>query len=362
MTYRLYGSDFSLYTGKARSYLRKKGIAYEEIRSTVNVYRKFIIPRTGVRYIPVLQTPEDDVLQDTTVIIDELETRFPEPSVYPITPLQKIVALLLEVYGDEWLLIPAMHYRWFHKEDNKIYGDFGSMIAPNMPMFVRNWLGKKIGARFEGAVPKLGITANSIPAIEASYEQLLADLNTHFMEHDFLLGGRPCIADFGFIGPLYAHLYRDPVPGELMKKVAPEVAKWVERMISTEIPNGELLPNDEIPATLLPVLKRMAGEQLPVLMDTDKKLDQWRLDNPDATEIDRFIGMHAFAVEGVEEQRVILPYALWMFQRPIDYYHSLDATDAVDTLLNSVGFKDELKNGLRNRLARPNNILQFAQD
>ena len=109
--YTLYGAEFSLYSGKARSYLRKKGIPFNEVISTLNVYKSFIIPRTGVRYIPVVQTPDDKVIQDTTVIIDELESRFSDYSVYPQTPKQKQVALLLELYGDEWLLIPAMHYR-----------------------------------------------------------------------------------------------------------------------------------------------------------------------------------------------------------------------------------------------------------
>lgn len=358
--YKLYGSEFSLYSGKVRCYLKKKDIPYQEIRSTINVYRKFIIPRTGVRYVPVLQTPQDQVFQDTTVIIDELEKRFTETSVYPNSPTQKLVSLLLEVYGDEWLVIPAMHYRFYHKQENKIYGDFGSIISPKLPYFIRAWLGEKIGNKFEGFVPKLGITEHNRLAIEASYEQLLADLNTHFKQHDFLLGGRPCIADFGFIGPLYAHLYRDPAPGKLMRKIAPEVAKWVERMISDDIPTGELLANDEIPETLLPVLKRMASEHLPVLVDTDKKLDQWRNENPDADEIDRYIGTHTFSIEGVEEQRVVLPYCLWMFQRPVDFYQSLNDTESIDALLNSVGFGDELKNGLSNRLARPNNLLKFA--
>ena len=81
--YVMYGAEFSLYSGKLRSYLRKKGIEFTEIQPWVMTYKRFIVPRTGVRYIPVLQTPEDDVWQDTTVIIDHMEERFPQPPVYP---------------------------------------------------------------------------------------------------------------------------------------------------------------------------------------------------------------------------------------------------------------------------------------
>jgi len=362
--YRLYGAEFSLYSGKVRSYLRKKGVPFEEITSTLSVYKKFIIPRTGVRYIPVVQTPEDEVFQDTTTIIDELEKRFPEHSVYPHTPRQKLAALLLEVYADEWLVIPAMHYRWNYPAMNNkfIYGEFGAMVLPRAPGFVQRLVGKKVGNKFKSYVPKLGVQEHNVNAIESSYVNLLADLQTHFESHDYLLGSKPCIADFGLIAPMYAHLYRDPAPGKLMRAKAPAVCQWVRRMVNEEpsLTGGAWLENDQIPDTLLPVLNRMATEHLPVLLDTDQRLDEWRTLNPDKKEIDRFIGMHKFTVEGVESERVVLPYALWMFQRPVDYYHSQEDKKELDSLLNEIGFGDALRQGLKNRVARPDNKLQFA--
>ena len=110
--YTLYGTEFSLYSGKVRAYLKYKNIPYQEVHPTISTYKKIIVPKTGVSYIPVLQTPNDDYLQDTTHIIDTLEKDFPENSIYPTTPKQRLVSLLFELYGDEWLLIPAMHYRW----------------------------------------------------------------------------------------------------------------------------------------------------------------------------------------------------------------------------------------------------------
>lgn len=68
--FTMYGAGFSLYSGKLRSYLRKKGIPFVEKSPSVLTYRRFIVPCTGVRFIPVLHTPEDEVLQDTTVIIE----------------------------------------------------------------------------------------------------------------------------------------------------------------------------------------------------------------------------------------------------------------------------------------------------
>lgn len=365
LKYKLYGTELSLYSGKVRSYLRKKGIPFEEIQATLKVYKNFIIPRTGVRFIPVMQTPDDEVIQDTTAIIDTLEQLFPKGSVYPASPIQKLVALLLEVYGDEWLVIPAMHYRWNFPEKNQpfIYGEFGKIIQPNLPQFAQRWLGKKLGSKFKGMVPKLGINEKNIASIEASYLALLSELEIHFSQHNYLLGDRPSIADFGFIGPLYAHLYRDPHPGLLMRAKAPAVAKWVERMISDTPTVGEWAGDDEIPTTLLPVLERMAREQLPVLLDTDIKLSTWKQKTPN-TNIPRSIGEHEFSIEGTVSKRIILPYSLWMFQRPINYYQSLSLAqqEQVDTLLTTVGFSDFLKKGLNNKLDRKNNQLIFAEN
>ena len=362
--YKLFGAEFSLYSGKARSYLRKKEVNFEEVIPSVYVYKKFIIPRTGVRFIPVLQTPDDHVIQDTTEIIDELESRFPDHGVYPETPKQKLASLLIELYADEWLLIPAMHYRWNYPAMNAdfIYREFGSMALPKMPGFIQKFVGKKVGARFKGFVPKLGITEQSIPEIERSYVALLDDLQAHFEQYDFLFGSKPSIGDFGLIAPLYAHLYRDPAPGKLMRKKAPAVCDWVRRM-NNDLPylrSGKFLPNDEVPESIYPVLHRMAREQMPVLLDTNRLLDAWRLENPSEHEVKRFIGSHLFRINGIEEQRLVLPYCLWMYQRPYDYYHTLTEKTSVNEMLAEVDLLDGLSQPLSNRLERVNNKLRFC--
>ena len=60
----------------------------------------------------------------------------------------------------------------------------------------------------------------------------------------YLLGGRPCLADFAFMGPMYAHLYRDPYPSVIMKNVSPRVAEWVERMNQRNLYTGKIYDPD----------------------------------------------------------------------------------------------------------------------
>ncbi len=358
--YTLYGAGFSLYTGKARAYLNYKKIPFTETLSTAKVYKKIIIPKTGVKFIPVIKTPNDEYLQDTTSIIDQLEQTFPNKSVYPTTPKQRLIALLLELYGDEWLLIPAMHYRWNHDNFPFIYQEFGRLLSPHLPAFLRTIVGKKIGNRFKDIVPLLGITKKTIPAIERWYEQgFLSDFNTHLAKYPYLLGDVPSIGDFGFFGPLYAHLYRDPYPGALMKNIAPNVASWVERMLDSSAIDGNFLANDDVPDTLLPVLRDLFKTHWPVLEDTANKVAKWHsnADQSDSSEVPRRLGMHTINIAGVQEQRMVLAHSQWMMQRPIDYYQSLstDEKNSVDRLLTSVGGLDAMRFKLKTQMVRTDN-------
>jgi glutathione S-transferase len=324
--HQLIGAPVSLYTGKVRAYLRYKQIPFEEVLATREVYRSVIVPRTGVRYIPMLITDDDVAIQDSTEIIDWLEQRHPLPAVYPETPAQRLVALLFEVYGDEWLVIPAMHYRW-NVAENRAFAlrEFGATSAPDKTPEEQLTLGEALAQPFAGALPPLGISERSAPAIEASYQHFLTDFDRHLQHAPFLLGTRPCIGDFGLLGPLYAHLYRDPYSGRMMKQRAPHVARWVERMCEPTADTGSYVPNDEVPETLIPLLVRMFCEQVPVLRDTAEQIRIWADADPSRSELPRAIGRHRYSVEGVDEQRAIYPYSVWMWQRPHDHYRALDA-------------------------------------
>lgn len=331
----LYGAELSLFSGKARAYLRWKNIDFEEIRPSQDIYRNEIVPLTGYPVIPVVKTADGQYVQDTTDIIDYFEDRIGGPSVYPDTPRQRLAALLLELYGDEWLVIPAMHYRWAYNK-NWVVREFGAALLPDADEATQRKLGEKVSTPFQGFVPLLGITEATIPGIERSYEALLAELNAHFEHHDYLFGSKPSIGDFGLIGPLYAHLYRDPKSGELMERLAPHVVAWVKRMQHPPTPlQGSFLENDEIPQTLLPVLKRMMREQMPVLADAALKLREWNEAHPDEP-LPRAIGMHDFQLEGCTGSRMIIPYSQWMLGRAKDFY-AQGQSSVLDEFLEHIG-------------------------
>lgn len=346
--FKLYGAAISLYTGKVRAYLRYKNIPFVEAPID-----RGVIEKIGFFMIPVLETPEGELVQDTTAIIDYLENRFSGPSIYPSHPVQKLAALLIEVYADEWMVIAAMHYRWKYNRDY-ILVEFGKNTAPDASPEEQHRLGDEISAPFSGSLPVLGINAQTENAIEAWYEELLTQLDQHFADREYLFGSRPSIGDYGLMGPLYAHNYRDPWSGNLMRDIAPNVCRWID-MMNTPAPNSGKFA-DEVPVSLTPVMQRIFLDCVPAMVNTVNALDDWIDENGSDSAIPRSIGTQDFTIGETRSTRNIFPFNQWMFQRPLNYYHSLvgDEKTAADNFLLLVGGYNLMQLQPRYQLTRKN--------
>jgi glutathione S-transferase len=98
--YRIFGAEISPYSVKVRSYFRYKGIPHEWIvRSSVNQeeFQKY----AKLPLVPLVVTPEEEGIQDSTPIIEALEARFPDPPLQPGDPTLAFLSALLEEFGDE---------------------------------------------------------------------------------------------------------------------------------------------------------------------------------------------------------------------------------------------------------------------
>ncbi len=348
--YRFYGSEISYFSGKVRPALRQKGVRYVEHLPTASAYRDVIVPRTGLRFIPIVVTPEGDTWQDTSEILDALERRHPEPALYPTTPVQRVVAYLLELYADEFLVLPAMHYRWsFPEGEKKARGDFAAAT------------GNSVGAnefadRMSGSIAMLGVRSESHAAIEAHLADLLDALTAHFAEHAALLGSRMSLADCALMGPFYPHLYLDAVPGRLLREHAPLVCHWIERMNHPDpTAPGDFLENDALAATLRPILALVGRDAVPLLLDTLRDFERWADTRP--PELDappRAVGLHDTGFRDARFQRYTSPYTLWMAQRTLDAYAALSAPDRarVDAALAGTGCEALLAYRPRHRLGK----------
>jgi glutathione S-transferase len=348
--YRFYAAEISYFSGKPRPALRYKHVPFDEILPTPQAYREVIRPRTGLAQIPVLVTPEDEVFQDSSVILDEIERRFPDPPLYPTTPRQRMLGYLLELYVDEFLLVPAVHYRWSYEESKtKALADFVASAGPSDDAL-------KLAENVQGFARLMGVSPETIPAIEAHTTELLRAFDAHLAVHPYVLGGRPSLGDCALTGLLYAHLYLDAVPGKLMREIAPRVCHWVERMNHPDPESfGSWIPDDAIPPTMRPIVELLARDAVPFVLDVARAFARWA-EETSVREgfLPRVVTMHATSLRGLRFDRITTPYTVWMVQRVTDVYRSVAPGEraAVDAEFAGTGIEELLAYVPRQRVRR----------
>jgi len=365
--FRFYACEVSYFSAKVRPALRYKRLPFIEILPTPEAYRQVIRPRTGLSFIPVVVTPDDEALQDTSEILDTLEARFPEPPLYPTTPVQRVTAYLWELYADEFLIIPALHYRWsFPESEAKARADFAAFTGDADSA-------GRFADRIKAFTGPMGILPETIPAIEEHTRVLLDRLSAHFQQHRFLLGDAPSLADCALMGPLYPHLYLDAVPGRLLRETAPQVCRWIERMnhphpvdpplapgVTPRVERGPVTPawcwlaDDALAPTMRPLLELIGRDAVPLLLDTVRAFDEWADRRPRGEEAPRAIGMHRTRLRGVSFDRYTSSYLPWMVQRPLDAYQALTPGErtAVDRALAGTGCEALLAHVPRHRVTK----------
>ncbi len=383
--YRLFSWEHSYFSGKVRALLRYKAqagaLAFEDVLATPELMQGVLMPATQTSAVPQLQTPDGAFVQDTSEIVDFLERAHPLPRVIPpsTAPRQRLVAHLVELLADEWMIVYAFWARWRWSKDGASPShaafnehQWGAVIAAGADGETRRRVGRMF---FENAfgiaeadsnprgvyagVRELGVTSRTEAAWEASNTRLLTRLEAHFAKHDFVFGGLPSLADFALLGPLYAHLYRDAVPGFALRSRFPLVAEWVERTNHEGCLNarsygqqlyslgadgqlvarpatsdgGAWLAGDQIPATLLPVLEVFFEEMWPVLVAALAALRAYLASGQhavggelpgksfsatpgfDALQTNGGPLSHEFTLGGVRERRMVTAYHAWMLQR-----------------------------------------------
>jgi glutathione S-transferase len=357
-SYLFYGTRVSFFSAKVRCALLAKGLPYREIEPTPEVYRDVILARTGLAFIPVLVTPDDAALQDSSAILDELERRHPAPALYPATPVQRVVAHLFELYADEFAVLPAMHYRWsFRESEAQARRDFAAATGDAERA-------ERFADRMQGSIRALGVVPESAPAIEAHTRELLDALSDHFAEHPYLFGGRPSLGDCALMGPLFAHLFCDAVPGRLLRETAPRVCEWIGRMNAAPERAGDFLPRDGLAPTLRPLLELLGRDAAPVHLDDLRAAEAWALANPGAGDPPpRVLGMHETTLRGARFPRYTSAYAPWMIQRPGDVQRALDseARRSVERALAGTGLEALLSPPSQVRVAKRGFQLVYAR-
>ncbi|MFT4570831.1 MAG: glutathione S-transferase [Hyphomicrobiaceae bacterium] len=328
-SFRIIGSELSPYSVKVRSWFRYKNIEHEWIPRTPaceDLFQKY----ARLPLVPVVITPEDKGMQDSTPTIERLEAQFPDPSVIPDDPTLAFVSALLEEYGDEWGNKWMFHYRWWRDADQiSAAKRLSSAFVPeDADDETRNTAADMIRARMKDRVWFVGSSEKTKDQIEHSFTRTIEMLDTHLATRSYLLGGRPAMADFG----LYAQLYEcltDPTAGAILQERTANVVPWIERMLDPD-DEGDFEQWSVLAPTLEPLL----------VADVGRLFLPWSISNAKAI------------AENAEEFTVDLDGKLWT-QKPQKYharsllvlrekYRAQADNSVLRTLLESVGCLDAM--------------------
>ena len=365
----LYAMPHSLYSGRARSYLIKNGIPFEERSTGHESFKAEVLPQGKLPTIPTLVTADGEVIRDGGAIIEHFEIANGR-ACQPPGSRQQVISALFDVIGTDGLLRPAMHYRWNFPDDNLTFVRY-HFLHSQRDVPEREEKTEAMMNRMRHAAMIFGVTEQSQPVVEALYLEYLDALNKHFERYPYLLGWRPCIGDFGLLAPMYAHLGRDPYPARLMQQRAPAVYRWVERMNreDQDAPEcfnagNDFLANDEVPETLIPVLKILAEDFVPETLAVADLINNWLAEHqPEAGAIAvgrlaEALGMADFSVRGETITALAQPHRFYLLQRVQDTFRALPQEDqkSVAAIMRDAGMSAVLSTALTRSIVRSDNL------
>lgn len=321
----VHGLDLSYFTGKFEAYLRFKRIAHRRAEISARSFER-IGRMTGVRQMPAMEFPDGAWMTDTTPMMLALEDRYPDRSILPPDPAMRFLMRLLEDYADEWLWRPALHYRWSYEPDARL---MSHRIAAEMlhdvpaPLFLKRWLIKR--RQLRRYVWGDGTTPVTRAHVEAIYLRNLAALQAVFAKRPFLLGARPCLADFGFFASMFRHFGLDPTPARIMRDTAPSVYEWLGRMWNAG--SLEELGHwpDTMPDDLQPFWREIEACYLPYLVANAKAHAQglkrftWTVEG--VTYATPVHGYRAKCLEALRAEYAALPA---LARQSVNHFVSLD--------------------------------------
>ena len=344
--YQLYGVQVSLFVGKVRGYLNYKGLDYKEKAPTLCDFFYRFPKQVGAAVMPVIKSRDGEWLADSTDIIETLESRHPQPSIRPSSPCQTIAAMLFEAWCDDVWLPVALHTRWSYPENYPLFrSEMGKGMLPYAPKLLQNWIvDNTVAASLRNFLPGMGVIPAQIPRLEKWTCNILDLLEVHFAQHDYLFGGRPTIADFSLLGPLYGHLSLDYWPQRELIAPRQHLKGYIERLHRGDKASSDLLPNDEIPETLLPIFNLIISEFYPLLSATVEIVNDFvaRKGLQKGDSLPRTMSKVSFPMGEGEYSRYSLNYVLWMMQRIQKHLQTMSQSDkaAVADWFESIGQKD----------------------
>ena len=227
--YRIFGNEMSPYSVKVRAWFRYKAIPHLWLQRSQ--HQEEFRGRARLPLIPLVVTPDDRAIQDSTPIIEALEAEYPEPSIHPDDPALRFLSALIEEYGDEWGNKLMFHHRWYSEVDRRATAlVLARSFLPHEGTEAVEALAEQVRERMVGRVHFTGSSEANAPLISQYLDDLLAILEAHLESRKYLFGARPAFADFGLAPQLYEAAL-DPTAAGIVRARAPKVLAWGYRVL-----------------------------------------------------------------------------------------------------------------------------------
>lgn len=254
--YVIFGSEYSPFSVKVRSYFRYKNIPHEWRPRTLETQAEFQ-KYAKLPLIPLILGPDETVWQDSTPIIETFEEKFSGPALQPPSATLNYLSCLIEDFGDEWVNKPMFHYRWWRPEDQEaVSRGLARTVNPKGDREAQDKLADSIRTRMVPRLRFVGSSEKTKDVIETSFDQLLSLLGKHLETRKYLFGGRPALGDFGLFAQIYCCL-QQPTTAKIIKNGYPEITDWIARMLDPKAEQGW-----EDWSTLSPTLEPLIRKQI----------------------------------------------------------------------------------------------------
>jgi glutathione S-transferase len=231
--FRVVGVGASPYTRKLRAAARFRRLPFRFV--VAGSKEANALPERSLPLFPYFVAPDADgaltqVQSDSTPILTFLDEAYPQRLLRPADTALRLLDLLIEDYGDEWLSKCMFHYRWSCAPDTKRASAYlpyttAMQMAPDQ--------GGQAAAAFAARqISRIGVVGSNEttgPVIEASWRRFLEVFDARIQNQPFLLGNRPGAGDFACYGQMTMLVITDPTPAAVAFDVSPRAYAWTEQ-------------------------------------------------------------------------------------------------------------------------------------
>ena len=265
--YELVGSELSMFTVKLEAQLRFQGIPYQW-HFKKNIENKTIQQRSGTQFVPLLKTPDGWVINDTITIGPMLHERFYQAPVIPKTSMQRALCFILEDYYNHWMPRHALHSRWCYQDNIEEVGrNFGinMLLGKSITDELTEEEERQVVGTGKNMQDSFGLPACEVQgagedqreAMQQDFQSMMQLLSEHLKSNNYLLGDRPCLADFALVGTAKAHFLLDPVPRSWLGDYEIMLEDYVNRVWNLDQAGMTWTDDENIPDTLLAIMDHM---------------------------------------------------------------------------------------------------------